>query len=200
MPGLNGAIAPSASESESSGTTSCGIRLQTAPEPGAVRARAVGAVEREVARRELVHRHAVDRARERLRERQLLAVDDRDEHRPLGESQRRLDAVGEAGADALLHDEPVDDDVDVVLVLLVEHDLLVERAHLAVHAHAREALRASGRRRACRTRPCGPSRPARAPGTWCPVPARGCGRRSGRGVCRSISRPQIGQCGMPTRA
>ena len=42
----------------------------------------------------------------------------------------------------LLHDEPVDDHLDRVLELLVELDLLVELALLAVDLHAREALAA----------------------------------------------------------
>ena len=40
----------------------------------------------------------------------------------------------------LLHDEPVDDDGDVVLELLVEVDVLLELAHLAVDLDAREAV------------------------------------------------------------
>ena len=39
-----------------------------------------------------------------------------------------------------LHDQPVDDDLDRVLQLLVELDLLVEVALLAVDLHPREAL------------------------------------------------------------
>ena len=39
----------------------------------------------------------------------------------------------------LAHDEPVDDDLDAVLVLLVELDLLIEVAELAVDADADEA-------------------------------------------------------------
>src|SRR3712207_7247939 len=38
------------------------------------------------------------------------------------------------------HHEPVDDDGDVVLELLVEGDVLVEPADLPVDLHAREAL------------------------------------------------------------
>ena len=45
-------------------------------------------------------------------------------------------------AEVGLHHEPVDDDLDRVLELLVELDLLVEDALLAVHLHAREALAA----------------------------------------------------------
>ncbi len=58
------------------------------------------------------------------------AVDDLDLDEALGELCRRLDGVGEAAAQPLLHDEAVDDDLDGVLVLLVELDLLGELADL----------------------------------------------------------------------
>ena len=41
-----------------------------------------------------------------------------------------------------LHHEPVDDDLDRVLELLVEDDLLLEEALLAVDLHAREPVTA----------------------------------------------------------
>ena len=85
---------------------------------------------------------AVLGAGEALGERQRLAVDDVDRHEPVGEVERRLDRVREPVAQIVLHHEPVDDDLDRVLELLVELDLLVEVALLAVHLHAREALAA----------------------------------------------------------
>ena len=81
-----------------------GIDLEARPEAGAGRAGAVGRVEAEVARLELVHREPVVRAGEPLRvaallELRLLAVPGhgRDDDDPLAEPERRLDAVGEAG-------------------------------------------------------------------------------------------------------
>ncbi len=72
-----------------------------------------------------------------------------DEHETIRQAQRRLDRVGHAariGSWAALvllrsvaHDETVDDDVDAVLVLLVEADLLVQLAQVAVNPHAHEA-------------------------------------------------------------
>ena len=58
----------------------------------------------------------------------------------VGQRDRRLDRVGQALAHVAAHDEPVDDDRDVVLVLLVELDLLLEHPQLAVDLRAREAL------------------------------------------------------------
>ena len=50
----------------------------------------------------------------------------------VGEGGGGLDGVGEPPPQPLLHHEPVDDDGDVVLELLVEVDVLLELAHLAV--------------------------------------------------------------------
>ena len=58
----------------------------------------------------------------------------------VGQRDRRLDRVGQALAQVAAHDEAVDDDRDVVLVLLVEHDLVLEHPQLAVDLRAREAL------------------------------------------------------------
>jgi hypothetical protein len=59
---------------------------------------------------------------------------------PVRQRDRRLDRVGQPLARVLPHDQPVDDDRDVVLVLLVEDDVLLEQPYLAVDLHAREAL------------------------------------------------------------
>ncbi len=67
-------------------------------------------------------------------------VDELDVHQPLRARDRGLDAVREPLAQVRAHHEPVDHDRDVVLVLLVEDDVLLEPAQLAVHLHAREAL------------------------------------------------------------
>ena len=58
----------------------------------------------------------------------------------VGQRDRGLDRVGQALAQVAAHDEAVDDDRDVVLVLLVEHDLVLEHAQLAVDLRPREAL------------------------------------------------------------
>ena len=79
-------------------------------------------------------------AREPLGERQLLAVDDVDHDEALGQRDRRLDRLREPRAQIGLHDEPVDDDLDRVLELLVEDDLVLEHLELAVDLHAREPV------------------------------------------------------------
>src|SRR6185369_13126999 len=58
----------------------------------------------------------------------------------LRELGRSLDRLREPRAQVGLHHEPVDDDLDRVLELLVEDDLVLEQALLAVDLHAREAL------------------------------------------------------------
>ena len=79
-------------------------------------------------------------AREALRERQLLAVDDVDHDEPFRQRDRRLDRLRQPRSQVRLHHEPVDDDLDRVLELLVEDDLLLEHPHLAVDLHAREPV------------------------------------------------------------
>ena len=83
----------------------------------------------------------MDRTGELLREGQNpLLVHELDLDQPVGQRHRGLDRVGEALAQIGLHDQPVDDDRDVVLVLLVEHDLVLEAAQLTVHLDPAEAL------------------------------------------------------------
>ena len=77
------------------------------------------------------------------REDHRLALDDLDSRpgrRP--SPRRRLDRLGEAPPQVRLHHQPVDDDRDVVFELLVEDDLLVEPAQLAVDLGPRVALEA----------------------------------------------------------
>ena len=58
----------------------------------------------------------------------------------VGQRDRGLDRIGQPLAQIRPHHQPVHHHRDVVLVLLVEHDLLLELAQLAVDLHAREAL------------------------------------------------------------
>ena len=101
---------------------------------------AVRAVEAEDARLDLGQRDAAVHAGELLAEREGLAVGGLDLDEAVGELGGGLDGVGEPPPQALLHHQPVDDDGDVVLVLLVEVDVLLELAHLAVDLDAREAV------------------------------------------------------------
>ena len=59
---------------------------------------------------------------------------------PSARRDRGLDRVGQALAHVVAHHQAVDDDRDVVLVLLVEHDRLLEHAQAVVDLHAREAV------------------------------------------------------------
>ncbi len=58
---------------------------------------------------------------------------------PLGQLQRRLEAVRQPRLDPFADDDPVDHHLDVVLVLLVERRRLLDRVELAVDADAGEA-------------------------------------------------------------
>jgi hypothetical protein len=69
-------------------------------------------------------------------------ADELDFDEPGGEAGGGLDRLGEAAAQVRLHHQPVDDDREVVFVLLVEDDLLVEAAQLAVDQDPRVALEA----------------------------------------------------------
>ena len=75
-------------------------------------------------------------------EQALAALEQVDPDQALGELRRRLDRLREARAQVRLHHEPVDDDLDRVLELLVELGRLLEQALLAVDLDAREALAA----------------------------------------------------------
>ena len=67
-------------------------------------------------------------------------VDEVEDHQPAGEVERGLDRVGEPALGGRLDREPVDDDLDGVLLLLVELRRLVERVGLAVDPGPGEAL------------------------------------------------------------
>ncbi len=164
-------------------------------------ARAVRAVEREHARLDRRQRDAAVDARESLAQPEGLVVAfDLHEQAPLAELERELDAVGEAPLDAVLQDDAVDDDVEVVRLGAVELDLVAEVDHRPVDARADEALApqplelelqlplaGAGDRREHAT---GARRRA-APRTRSTI----CWT-----VCASMRLPQFGQWGTPTRA
>ena len=58
----------------------------------------------------------------------------------VGQAQGRLERVGEAALEAVAHDEPVDDDLDGVLLVAGQVDLVGELVHLAVDPGAGVAL------------------------------------------------------------
>ena len=144
------------------------VDLHLRPQAGAALARAVRRVEREDPRLELRDDRPVVGAGE------LLGVQrQRAGRRPRGtvststipsasatavsiESARRLRT-------SRAHDQPVDDDRDVVLELLVEHDLVLEHRAARRRPWRAGSPRPAGSGRPCRTRPCARARPARAP-------------------------------------
>ena len=123
------------------GHDEAGIDLLGGPEAVAGRAGAVRVVEAEDARLDLGQRDAAVDAGELLAEGELAGVaGELDVDEAVGEGGGGLDGVGEPPPQPLLHHEPVDDDGDVVLELLVEVDVLLELAHLAVDLDASEAV------------------------------------------------------------
>ena len=115
------------------------IQLGERTQAVAVRTGAMGRVEREDARRQLCERHAVVGARKAFRERERLAVLDRDVEQTVGELQRGLYRVGQSPPLGRLL-ETIDDDGDVVIELLVEHDLVFQQKRLTIDFDAREAF------------------------------------------------------------
>ena len=118
------------------------------PRPDAFRAGAVGRVERERPRLQVVDGQRVAvRAGQLLGEALLavrvvvLAVDELQHHDAVGQVQRRLDRVGQPLLGGRLDRQAVDDHLDVVLLLLLELRRVGQRVHHPVDAHAAVALR-----------------------------------------------------------
>src|SRR5690606_33249296 len=103
---------------------------------------AVGAVKRKHARRELLDAGTAVVARQLLAEKHGFAADHVHQHDAIGPPQRGLPGVREAGLDARPHDEPVDHDLDGMLLVLVELDALGELPELTVDPHPDKALAA----------------------------------------------------------
>ncbi len=123
-----------------------GIDAGARADPVAGRARAVRAVEREHARLDGRQRDAAVHAGEALAHPEGLAVlalgGGVREEAALAELERELHRVREAALHALLHDDAIDDDVEIVGARAIEEDLVAEVHHLAVDARADEALAA----------------------------------------------------------
>ncbi len=123
-----------------------GIDLEPDADARALGARAVGRVEGERARLDLLERERVV-----VGARALLGVPaSRSGCRgastgsmmtqPVRDAERRLDRVGETATHPVARDEPVDDHVDRVLELLLQRRRLGQRHDLAVDPRPREAL------------------------------------------------------------
>ena len=128
-----------------------GVGLELGAEAGARGTRAVRRVEGEAPRLDLADREIAFGAREPLAEEALrcLGVSVSGDDESLTEPQGRLDGVGETrtirlGVLPMTHDEPIDDDLERVLLHLVERDVLGEVADETVDAHARESAATRG--------------------------------------------------------
>ena len=112
-------------------------------------------------------------------------VDELDDEHAAGQAEGGLDRVGEPALGRRvvgpLGDEPVDDDVDGVLDLLLELRRLGERDDLAVDPGPGEALGLQLGEQVDVLALAGRGRPARAPGSGCARAARAAGRRSAAG-------------------
>ena len=191
-----------------------GVDLEAGAEAVAGLAGAVGRVEREVARGQLLEGAVAVRAGQVLGEGEGvvglavlgpadgLAVAPHQLHlgHAVGQAQRRLERVGEAALEAVAHDEPVDDHLDGVLLVAGQVDLVGELVDLAVDPGPGVALGGEVGEQRLVGALAARAPPARAPGSGCPRAARGCDRRSAAGVCRVIWAPHSGQCGTPMRA
>ncbi len=122
-----GAMAPSPRVGDGSGTTSSGSTSIRVPRPWQTGQAPNGRVERERARLQVVGVDGVVvRAGHLLGEAQLPArvvvgqVDEVEHHQAAGKAEGGLHRVGEPTLGGLLHREPVDHDLDRVLLLLLQ--------------------------------------------------------------------------------
>ena len=120
------------------------IDLHEYAEPGAFGTRAVGVVEREHTRGELLDADAVLGAGVILRERDVLAVHNADHYQTAGKRRRRLDGIGQPRPDLRLDHQPVHHNLDGMLFILLRTDRLGEVVDDAVHADARKSAAAGG--------------------------------------------------------
>ena len=117
------------------------VELQQTAESLAVRAGAIGAVERKVARMERIEREAAVGAGRLLAEELLVSPLGDDPHQPLTGRERRLQRVGQPLATRRIDRDPVYHDLDDMLALLVQRRrLLVQRVNVAVDADAEKTL------------------------------------------------------------
>ena len=128
-----------------------GVHDLAEPQAVAVGAGAIGRVEREVARLQVVDRVPVDGAGQGQRVLQELARhglgvitvgQEVDAHLAGGQLGRLLDGLNNTVEGVLANHDAIHYDLDRVLELLLETDLAVELADLAVDAHAAKALAA----------------------------------------------------------
>src|SRR5258708_39195072 len=104
------------------------------------RASAVWRIETERARLKLRNGNAAITAGHLLGIDLLSAADDHHGHEPFRQLQCRGYRLFEPSRDALLHQQPIHYDVDIVILALIEARRIVELAEITVHAAANVAV------------------------------------------------------------
>ncbi len=115
------------------GDDQVGIEVDRRPQPVALRARPVGAVEGEKPRRDFRVAHVAVGAGELLAVEGAVSLPVDDAHQPVGEGEGERHGIGQSSPRPLRDPHPVDHHIDVVLPLPVEDDLFVQASGLAVH-------------------------------------------------------------------
>ena len=110
-------------------------------ETGTLGAGASRVIEGEHTRLQLAEGHTVLLAGVTLRKGHLLfllpvAGYRHNEQAPLSCRQRRLHRIGQTGADSVTHDQPVHNDLHIVLPVLIQHNLLGQVIQRPIDAHA----------------------------------------------------------------
>ena len=138
-PRPHGAMAPSSRDLDVVGYDLPGVEVPGGAQSLAGRAGAMRRIEGEGARRHLGHADAAVDAGELAREQAVAAVEGVDDDDAVGQVERGLDRLGQPALDARPHDQPVDHDVDGVVLPAVERQVVVEALELAVDARLGEA-------------------------------------------------------------
>ena len=114
-----------------------GIDLHGAADAGTGRAGAEGAVEGKEMGLDFRQAHMAVGAGEMLAEGQhLVRTHAQDMDDAAGQLGRRFQRIGQAGQDAVLNNQPVDDHVDRVLLILVQGNIVRQQIYLSVDADA----------------------------------------------------------------
>ena len=178
------------------------IDLFAGAEPGAFRAGTERRVERERPRFQFVEgQRVVVGAGQPLRIAPLakrvvlVQVDEFQDDHAVGQAKSGLDGIGDPLFGGGSIDQPVDDHLDGVLLLLLELRRFGQRIDDAVDTRAGNTPWTAARRTGRRTRPCAPGSPAPEPGTGCLRPFPGRGRRSAAASAWKSVRRRSGNAG-----
>ena len=111
------------------------IKFHLVSESRAFRAGAVRIVERETPGLDFLDADAAVRAGEIRAEGDRAAVHRVDQKQPVCQSQHGFDGIRKSFFDARLHNQPVNDNLNIVLLILVELDLFGQLILIPVHHH-----------------------------------------------------------------